>query len=63
MALPHDIFHVQDGVYQVGEHFQAARCQSVVWVLVDTDASLSGVPEVVLVTKNSPFFVICLVSC
>jgi hypothetical protein len=48
---------VKDGVYQVGEHFQAAEYQSVVWVLVDSDESESGVPEV-LITQNSPFFVI-----
>ena len=48
---------VEDGVYEMGQHFTAANYKSLVWTLVDSDESPSGVPEV-LVTQNTPFFVI-----
>ena len=41
----------------MGEYFQVARYKSLIWTLVDSDESPSGVPEV-LVTHGSQFFVI-----
>jgi hypothetical protein len=43
---------VEDDVYQMGEHFTAAQYESVVWTLVGSAESPSGVPEV-LVTQNT----------
>ena len=53
------IYHifVEDGVYEMGEYFQVARYNNLVWTLVDSDKSPSGVPEM-LVTHGTRFFVI-----
>jgi hypothetical protein len=48
---------VEEGVYQMGIYFQAALYKTLVWTLIDSDGSQSGVPEE-LVAHNTRFFVI-----
>jgi hypothetical protein len=45
----------------MGEYFQVAAYKSLVWTLVDSVESPTGVPEV-LVTHNTRFFVIYALS-
>jgi len=47
----------EDGVYLMHADFQLAHYKRILWTLVDTDKSLTGIPEV-FVTQYTPFFVV-----
>jgi hypothetical protein len=57
--IPH--LFVEDGVYRLRGNFQLADYKKVLWTLVDSDESLTGIPDE-FVTQNTPFFVVYATS-
>jgi hypothetical protein len=55
------LLFVEDGIFWMRADFEFVRYKRVLWALIDSDESLTGIPDV-FVTQNTPFFVICPMS-